>query len=48
MSKQDTQTPPVDPKIAKRLFELRTVLIHGEITSQMARDVTAQLLALSG
>jgi ATP-dependent Clp protease protease subunit len=48
MSKQDTKTPPVDPKIAKRLFELRTVLIHGEITSQMARDVTAQLLALSG
>jgi len=48
MSKQDTQTPPIDPKIAKRLFELRTVLIHGEITSQVARDVTAQLLALAG
>ncbi|MBW2691535.1 MAG: ATP-dependent Clp protease proteolytic subunit, partial [Deltaproteobacteria bacterium] len=48
MSKQDTKTPPVDAKIAKRLFEMRTVLVHGEVTSQMARDVTGQLLALSG
>ena len=48
MSKQDTETPSVDSRIAKRLFEMRTVLIHGEITSQMARDITAQLLALSG
>jgi len=48
MSKQEKQTPPVDSKIAERLFEMRTVLIHGEITSKMARDITAQLLALSG
>ena len=48
MGKQDTKTSTIDPKIAKRLFELRTVLIHGEITSLMARDVTAQLLALAG
>jgi len=48
MSKKDTGTPPVDSKIAKRLFDMRAVLIHGEVTSQMARDVTAQLLALSG
>jgi ATP-dependent Clp protease protease subunit len=38
---------PVYPKIAERLFESRTVLIHGEITSRAARDITAQLLALS-
>jgi ATP-dependent Clp protease protease subunit len=48
MSEQETKNPPVDAKIAKRLFDMRTVLIHGEVTSQMARDVTAQLLALSG
>jgi ATP-dependent Clp protease protease subunit len=48
MSKHDSEIPPVDPKIAKRLFEMRTMLIHGEVTSRMARDVTAQLLALSG
>ncbi len=33
-------------RIADRLFETRTLLIHGEVTSQMARLVTAQLLAL--
>jgi len=48
MSEQDENTPPIQSKIAQRLFELRTVLIHGEVTSRMARDVTAQLLALAG
>jgi ATP-dependent Clp protease protease subunit len=48
MSKHEAEIPPVNPKIAKRLFEMRTVLIHGEVTSQLARDVTAQLLALAG
>ena len=33
-------------RIADRLFEARTLLIHGEITSQLAQQVTAQLLAL--
>lgn len=33
--------------IASRLFEARTVLIHGEITPKLAQEVTAQLLALS-
>jgi ATP-dependent Clp protease protease subunit len=37
----------VHPKVAERLFEARTVLIHGEITSRAARDITAQLLALA-
>jgi ATP-dependent Clp protease protease subunit len=37
----------MQPKISERLFESRTILIHGEITSRLARDVTAQLLALS-
>jgi len=40
-------TAIVHPKIAERLFESRTVLIHGEITSRAARDITAQLLALA-
>ncbi len=48
MNKKDAELSPVDSKIAKRLFELRTVLIHGEVTSRMARDVTAQLLVLAG
>lgn len=34
-------------RVASRLFEARTVLIHGEITSKLAQDVTAQLLALA-
>ena len=37
----------IHPKITERLFESRTVLIHGEITSRVAREVTAQLLALA-
>jgi ATP-dependent Clp protease protease subunit len=43
--------PPIGgvffPRIAERLFEARTILIHGEITSRLAQEVTAQLLALS-
>lgn len=34
-------------RIAAKLFESRTILIHGEITSKVAQMVTAQLLALS-
>jgi ATP-dependent Clp protease protease subunit len=37
----------IHPKIAERLLEARTVLIHGEITSRKAQEVTAQLLALA-
>ncbi|MFP8881762.1 MAG: ATP-dependent Clp protease proteolytic subunit, partial [Myxococcota bacterium] len=37
----------VHPKVSERLFESRTILIHGEITSRVTRAVTAQLLALS-
>ncbi len=48
MRKEEEGIPPVDSKIAKRLFDMRTVLIHGEVTTRMARDVTAQLLALAG
>jgi ATP-dependent Clp protease protease subunit len=50
MSREDTTdatTAAVHPKIAERLFKARTVLIHGEVTSRLAHDVTAQLLALS-
>lgn len=34
-------------KLADRLFEARTVLIHGEINSRLAERVVGQLLALS-
>jgi ATP-dependent Clp protease protease subunit len=37
----------MQPKIAERLFESRTILIHGEVTSKLAQEITAQLLALS-
>jgi ATP-dependent Clp protease protease subunit len=37
----------VPTKIAERLFESRTILIHGEVTSKLAQEVTAQLLALA-
>ncbi len=50
MSKEDTTdavNAAIHPKINERLFEARTVLIHGEVTSRLAHDVTAQLLALS-
>ncbi len=44
-----TSTPAdrPDSKIAERLFEARTILIHGEISSMLAREVSAQLIALS-
>ncbi len=47
--KQDTLPfpPAFVPKVAERLFESRTILIHGEITSRLAQEVTAQLLALA-
>lgn len=34
-------------RISSRLFESRTILIHGEVTSNLAQNVTGQLLALS-
>ncbi len=37
----------VHPKVAERLLESRTVLLFGEITTRLARDVTAQLLTLA-
>ena len=33
--------------LSRRLFESRTILVFGEITSALARTVTAQLLAMS-
>ena len=38
----------VHPKISERLFDSRTILIHGEVNSKLAQDVTAQLLAMAG
>ncbi|MBM4384897.1 MAG: ATP-dependent Clp protease proteolytic subunit [Deltaproteobacteria bacterium] len=37
----------IPSKITERLFESRTILLHGEITSKLAQEITAQLLALS-
>ena len=37
----------LNPKIADQLFQSRTILINGEITSQLAGRITAQLLALA-
>ncbi len=38
---------PWTAKLVERLFEARTVLIHGEVTSALAQRTTAQLLALA-
>lgn len=38
---------PLPPKIFERLFQSRTVLIHGEVDSRLAQQVTAHLLALA-
>ena len=35
------------PKVVERLFEARTILVSGEIDHRVAREVTAQLLAMS-
>ncbi len=53
-AEDDDETPevpqipmPMPPKIVERLFESRTILLHGEITSKLAQEITAQLLALA-
>lgn len=38
---------PFQSKIIERLLEARTILIVGEITSRLAQQVTAQLLAMA-
>jgi ATP-dependent Clp protease protease subunit len=38
---------PMHPRISERLLEARTILIHGEVTSKLAQDVSAQLLAMA-
>ncbi len=46
--KETPQLPPLMPgKIFDRLFQSRTVLLHGEIDSRLAQTITAQLLALA-
>ncbi|MDJ0868453.1 MAG: ATP-dependent Clp protease proteolytic subunit [Myxococcota bacterium] len=49
MTARDPQVPSIGafhPKISERLLEARTILIHGEINSKLAQEVTAQLLAM--
>ena len=43
---EKTQTPQSIP-VDKHLFEARTVLITGQVTQELARDVSARLLALA-
>ena len=38
---------PMPAKLVERLFESRTILLHGEITSKVAQEITAQLLGLA-
>jgi ATP-dependent Clp protease protease subunit len=38
---------PMHPRISERLLEARTILIHGEVTSRLAQEVSAQLLAMA-
>lgn len=38
---------PAAPQVDKYLFQSRTVLITGQVSQEMARDVTARLLALA-
>ncbi|HET9959596.1 MAG TPA: ATP-dependent Clp protease proteolytic subunit [Polyangiaceae bacterium] len=45
-SKTPANPPPPQPS-AQKLFEARTVLIFGEVTTELAESVTAQLLALA-
>ena len=51
MNDSDHETPqlpvPLPGKIFERLFQSRTILIHGEVDSRLAQSVTAQLLALA-
>ncbi len=42
-----TPGAPALMRVADKLFEARTILIHGEVTSKLAQLVTAQLLALA-
>ena len=46
--KETPQLPTAMPgKIFDRLFQSRTVLLHGEVDSRLAQTITAQLLALA-
>lgn len=38
---------PIHNRIVERLLDARTVLIHGEVSSQLAQTVSAQLLAMA-
>ena len=38
---------PMHPRISERLLEARTILLAGEVTSKLAQDVSAQLLAMA-
>jgi len=38
---------PFKMKVSEKLFDARTILIFGEVTSEMARDVVEQLFAMA-
>lgn len=45
--KTDKKGPDPSAMVAKRLFDTRTILIFGEINMKLAKEVSAQLLALA-
>ncbi|MBL8678147.1 MAG: ATP-dependent Clp protease proteolytic subunit [Myxococcales bacterium] len=47
LSSVSTTTPTATPSIPERLFDSRTVLVFGEITTELAQSVCEQLFALS-
>jgi len=46
-SADDPESPRLGMRVTDNLFNSRTVLIFGEVTSALAENVTAQLLSLS-
>ncbi len=46
-TEEETAHPKPSPLVADHLFAARTVLIFGEVTTQLAESVSAQLLALA-
>jgi ATP-dependent Clp protease, protease subunit len=46
MEQDEEKEKPIDPGIAKKLLESRTILLFGEINMDVAREITQQLLVL--
>jgi ATP-dependent Clp protease protease subunit len=44
---EDREHPRAPAEVGRRLFETRTVLVFGEVTTELAENISAQLLALA-